>query len=301
MKETTVSTKTGFAEYLGDMPYVYDAVRHTEAGTPYFVAPNVTMVARPSFSIANLTPFVNQFDASLSFSDYLFDPTHLPNGTALCKTAGQLCYLSLSPARTENANAAAYFSNVRSQAHGSILEHANFSFLLWGTSRSLTHELVRHRVGFAYSQVSQRYVSGKTLRFVERPEFQQDPSLHASFVARIDRAAAEYDQLSEALQWSMHDQLQQLPRTDRRKAVNQASRCLLPNETEAPIMVTGNVRAWRHFLEMRGSRFAEPEVRSLALRVYRCLRAQEPILFEDYVQQESPDGIPTLTTETMKV
>ena len=67
-----------------------------------------------------------------------------------------------------------------------MLEHATFSFLCYGISRSNTHEIVRHRAGTAYSQLSQRFVSGKVLRFVERPEYRNHPSLHKRFEERIN-------------------------------------------------------------------------------------------------------------------
>ncbi|MBA3474108.1 MAG: FAD-dependent thymidylate synthase, partial [Rubrobacter sp.] len=109
------------------------------------------------------------------------------------------CYMSFGPRRTTNENAAAYFERLTSAGHGSVLEHASFSFLLYGISRSVTHELVRHRAGVGISQVSQRYVSAAVLRFVERPEYQNDPRLHALFEERADRAAAEYEAMADRL------------------------------------------------------------------------------------------------------
>jgi thymidylate synthase (FAD) len=91
---------------------------------------------------------------------------------------------------------ATYFERLTSAGHGSVLEHANFSFLLYAISRSVTHELVRHRAGVGISQVSQRYVSGAVLRFVERPEYQNDPELHAHFE---ERAESEFRNLAVRL------------------------------------------------------------------------------------------------------
>ena len=83
--------------------------------------------------------------------------------------------------------------------------------------------------------------------------------------------------------------------------MQQAARSVLPNETEAPIVVTGNVRAWRHFLEMRASAHAETEIRALAYRAYLCLVAAEPLLFGDYQITALPDGTQALETEFRKV
>ena len=186
----------------------------------------------------------------------------------------------------------------------SVLEHANYSLLLYGISRSLTHELIRHRPGFGYSQLSQRFVSGKMLRFVERPEYQTDEQFHTQFLQRIERAASEYAALTErllAMQKAGSTILSAEARTDLRKKVQQTARSVLPNETEAPIIVTGNTRAWRHVIEERASSHAETEIRALAIRIFLCLRQADPILFDDYVIEELPDGTYVARTEFRKI
>jgi flavin-dependent thymidylate synthase len=213
------------------------------------------------------------------------------------------CYMSFGPRRTKNENAAAYFERLTSAGHGSVLEHASFSFLLYGISRSVTHELVRHRAGAGFSQVSQRYVSGAVLRFVERPEYQEDEGLHRLFEERTDRAAAEYEEMADRLLERQEGGASTLTadyKTDARKKVQQTARSLLPNETEAPMVFTGNVRALRHIVEMRADAHAESEIRNLAVRIFLCLRQSDPILFGDYRIGELPDGTFTVTTEHRK-
>jgi flavin-dependent thymidylate synthase len=213
------------------------------------------------------------------------------------------CYMSFGPRRTTNENAAAYFERLTSAGHGSVLEHASFSFLLYGISRSVTHELVRHRAGAGFSQISQRYVSGSVLRFVERPEYQDDEELHRHFEERVDRAAAEYEEMAERLLGRQEDGASMLSadyKTDARKKVQQTARSLLPNETEAPMVFTGNVRALRHIVEMRADAHAESEIRNLAVRIFLCLYKVDPILFGDYRIGELPDGTFTVTTEHRK-
>ncbi len=291
---------------LDNMGYAHvDAATTTTAnGTPYLKEPGVALLARSQSSVGGLRPFLEGFSTDLRFAEYLDDPGLLEPGAQLCKVAGQLCYASFGPKRTHNADAARYFANIRSSGHGSVLEHASFSFLFYGISRSVTHEIVRHRAGMAYSQISQRYVSGRVLRFVERPEYQNDPELHRIFENRIDRAAADYDGVATrllALQKDGDAALSGEAATDRRKKVQQAARSLLPNETEAPIVMTGNGRSLRHFIEMRGSSHAEVEIRQLALRLYLCLAAIEPDLFGDYRVNMEPDGLWSVFTDTPKV
>ena len=284
-------------------PAIHSPVSRTDAGTAYLKTPGVVMLARPQTNVAGLEGFLEGFDEALRFPEYLDDPTVLPDSSQLCKTAGQLCYASFGPRRTTNENAAAYFGRLTSAGHGSVLEHANFSFLLYGISRSVTHELVRHR-HLGFSQVSQRYVSGSVLRFVERPEYQDGEELHRLFEERADRAAAEYEGMAGRLlerQEGGDAMLSADYKTDARKKVQQTARSLLPNETEAPMVCTGNVRAWRHVVEMRADEHAESEIRALAVRVFLCLAVADPILFGDYQVQPLSDGTHKVTTEHRKV
>jgi thymidylate synthase (FAD) len=284
-------------------PAIHSPVFHTGSGTAYLKAPGVIMLARPRTNVAGLAGFLEGFDPDLRFTEYLDDPTRLPDSSQLCKTAGQTCYMSFGPRRTTNENAAAYIERLTSAGHGSVLEHASFSFLLYGISRSITHELVRHRAGVGFSQTSQRYVSGAVLRFVERPEFQDDEELHRLFEERADRAAAEYDEMADRLlgrQEGGDSMLSADYKTDARKKVQQTARSLLPNETEAPMVFTGNVRALRHIVEMRAEAHAESEIRNLALRLFLCLATTDPILFGDYEIGTLPDGTFTVTTANRK-
>jgi thymidylate synthase (FAD) len=284
-------------------PAIHSPVYHTEAGTPYLKRPGVVVLARPQTNVAGLGGFLEGFDPNLRFPEYIEDPTDLPDSTQLCKTAGQVCYASFGPRRTTNENAAAYIERLTSAGHGSVLEHASFSFLLYGISRSVTHELVRHRAGTGFSQISQRYVSGSVLRFVERHEYGDDEELHRLFEERADRAAAGYEEMAQRLLDRQEGGASMLTadyKTDARKKVQQTARSLLPNETEAPMVFTGNVRALRHIIEMRADAHAESEIRNLALRLFLCLRTVDPILFGDYELGDLPDGTYSVSTRNRK-
>ena len=291
---------------MSEKPYfaIHPPVFRTGKGTPYLNEPGVVLLAKPDVNLRGLQGFLDGFDGELDFGGYLNDPDNLPPAEKLCKAAGQLCYMSFGPKRTKNADAKKYFDNLISSGHGSVLEHANFTFLFYGISRSLTHELVRHRAGFGFSQVSQRYVSGRVLRFVERPEYQEDSVLHEWFINEIDKAAEGYARRTERLlelQKEGKEIMSAEAKTDLRKKVQQAARSCLPNETEAPIVATANVRAWRHVLEMRANPHAETEIRALAFRAYLCLSLVAPILFGDYKVEELPDGTRGISTNWRKV
>jgi thymidylate synthase (FAD) len=274
-------------------PAIDSETFHTDAGTPYLQHAGVAMLSKPDVNAGGLRPFLEGFAPELGFPRYLDDPTPLPPASRLSKIAGQTCYASFGPKRTYNADAAKYFANQRAGGHGSVLEHATFSFLCYGISRSNTHEIVRHRAGTAYSQLSQRFVSGKVLRFVERPEYRNHPSLHKRFEERIDRAARDYEEIAAELMTLQEEgdaQLDAGRKTDRRKRVQQTARSVLPNEAETILVMSANVRAWRHIIEMRTDEHAESEIRDLFFRIFLCLRAAEPILFDDYVIESFADG-----------
>lgn len=286
------------------LPAINVPVLKSERGTPFLTAAGVVLIAKPQVELSGIKKFLEGFDPALGFAHYLDDSSVLPSGTQLCKVAGQTCYASFGAKRTMNRDAERYFQNIMESGHGSVLEHANYSFLLYGISRSLTHELIRHRAGFGYSQLSQRYVSGRVLRFVERPEFQDGGKFHQLFLERIDRAHAEYHKLADGLLAEQEKGaaiLSAEAKTDLRKKVNQAARSLLPNETETLMVVTGNARSWRHVIEMRASHHSELEIRSLAVRIFLCLQQIEPILFGDYQLEALPDGTYCVSTANRKV
>lgn len=280
------------------------AFSRTSDGTFYATQPGVALLSRPQISPRAMEAFLEQFASQGQrdfgsngpwLQDILNNP--LSPGSQLAKIAGQICYLSLGDTATKNADAQRYFNNILSQGHGSILEHANYSVLLWGIGRDVTHELVRHRAGFAYSQVSQRYVGADSLRFVERLEFQHDEITHDAFCDRIDDTRRGYQLLIEQLQDVID--IKGMSRTDARKALQQAARSCLTNEVEAPILVTGNVRAWRHCIAMRASKHADLAIRRPIFMVGQMLKKIEPLLFGDF---EEMDDLPyVLTSSTPKV
>ena len=276
-------------------------------GQRYFTDPGVLLLARPEFNRAPVRAFLDGFPSELEFNDFMQD-VPLPGGTELIKTAGQLCYMSFGPNRTKNTDAQKYIDNILKSGHGSVLEHAQYSFLIYGVGRDFTHELVRHRTGVAFSQVSQRYVDGQVLRFVERPEYKPSAAdgdkLQVMFEERIDRTAGEYDEMARLLmnrQAAGDVALSGEKKTELRKKVNQAARSLLPNETEAPIMFSGNIRALRHVVEMRSSGAADVPIRMVTTRIFLAMRHIEPMLFNDYKLYELPDGTNAVATEWRKV
>ncbi len=300
------------------MTYYTPTIHSTQNGTLYLKEAGVSLIAMPQFFPKGATQFVNSFEDEFDAAEYENDwyeegmSDHpekdmqhyrkLDDGAELCKFAGQTCYLSFGEKRTKNDEAKKYFDNIKSSGHGSVLEHANYSFIIWGIDRACSHELVRHRAGFGYSQLSQRYVSGKTLRFVERPEYQNDERLHFEFEQWIDNATKQYNLRADLLSKNLRgrDEWELKTPTEKRKAVNQAARNCLPNETETAMVLTGNVRAWRHVLEQRASQHADLPIAGLTLRIGAILKEVSPVLFDDYIEGRVGDRS-DLSTQYRKV
>ncbi|HEY3257698.1 MAG TPA: FAD-dependent thymidylate synthase, partial [Gemmatimonadaceae bacterium] len=234
--------------------------------------PVVTLLARPVF----------------------LEPDHLQirwlgestDGERLAEFAGRLCYMSQkNPANRLTRD---YLENIKKQGHGSVLEHANYSLLLEGVSRSLTHELVRHRAGFAYSQLSQRYVDESVANFVMPPAIIGDEALEASWREQMEAAQKSYVALVESL---MQRYAWVGDKIHRRKMAREAARGVLPNSTETKIVVTGNARAWRTMLELRASEGAELEIRRCALEIVRVLQSEAPGFFSDFEIYQAADRL----------
>ena len=217
-------------------------------------------------------------------------------GEKLTEVAGRVCYMSFQ--RPRPGGNKTYLGHILEVGHGSVLEHAAWNLIFTGVSRSLTHELVRHRAGWAYSQLSQRYVDESVAEYVEPDAIGDDPQLHALWLDAVGHAHRAYVQLTEKLA----EKFQAEPdRTLRRKLARQAARSVLPNATETKIFVTANARALRHFIEMRASRHAEVEIRKLAVAVLRVMQAEAPNLFSDYRLVPLGDGTFEANTPHRKV
>ena len=261
-------------------------------------SPSVYLVSRPEVDW-------DQVSAFLADEDLPGVPESIRSGgdesNAIVEVSARLCYMSFGRGRRDIAD---FIHNLLRSKDGSVFEHVNYGFVFTGVSRSLTHELVRHRAGFAYSQRSQRYVDETEGSFILPPALRGEGGemeLAREILEDACQSASEsYSALVDGLEAV-------LPRerfesnTDRRKAIRQAARAVLPNATETKIFVTGNVRAWRHFIEMRAARYADWEIRALALKVLDLLQREAPVMFGDFEVSELQDGTRVAAPEYSKV
>jgi thymidylate synthase (FAD) len=251
--------------------------------------PSVFLVGRQTIDDAELDRFLAEHGVSWQSDTEVA-------GEYLAEVAGRLCYLSyLRPRPGGNK---AYLDHILEVGHGSVLEHAVWNFIFTGISRSLSHELIRHRAGWGYSQVSQRFVDESVAEYIEPDCIAQNPELHGLWLEAVSHSHQAYMKLTEKL---LEVFKEEPDRTLRRKMARQAARSVLPNATETKIFVTANARALRHFIEMRASRHAEVEIRKLAVQVLKIMQQEAPNLFSDYQLIALPDGTFEAVTEHRKV
>ena len=257
----------------------------------YLTKPKVYVVGRQTLVESELARFLQ--DEGLVFTT----DTNVA-AEILAEVAGRTCYMSFGKGRKSSRE---YLENILTSKHGSVLEHAVWCLLIAGVSRALTHELVRHRAGFGYSQLSQRYVDESEARFVVPPLYLENPALRRKWQETMEVIRKAYGELAEAAAEHVAEKHPELSPRDRRKWGRQAARSVLPNATETKIFVTGNARAWRHFLELRGSPHADTEIRLLAAEVCRVLKKESPNIFHDIELYDDPDGLPAVRVIHSKV
>lgn len=205
---------------------------------------------------------------------------------ALVEFAGRACYETFDKPNPRTSSNEAYIHHILEVGHHALLEHATATVYLRGISRSATHELVRHR-HFSFSQLSQRFVHADQSEVVLPDIIARDPELTRLMLNAVDEARFVYDELLTALEEKMADEPNALLR---KKQARQAARAILPNATESRIVVTGNMRAWRHFIGARATEHADAEMRTVAVEVLKVLRAQSPVLFSDFHISQLADG-----------
>lgn len=239
-----------------------------------------------------------RFDAETAYDLTGWEPdTHEAvwgsmSGSQLSEFAGRSCYQSWDKPNQATATNDTYLKHIIDVGHLSVLEHASVTFFIEDVSRSLTHEFIRHR-HLSPSQLSQRFV---TLSSDTKPVipplyasvWETDPmEPHSETQGIVERIWAECGKAYDELVSLWEDKLLRQSGLSRmttimRKQAREAARCVLPNMTPTSIVMTGNHRSWRHFLEMRGSSHADAEIRQLALEMYRLLSVVEPSIYQDF-------------------
>ncbi len=211
--------------------------------------------------------------------------TDADGGQALVEFAGRACYEAWDKPNPATATNEGYVRHVLEVGHLAVLEHSTVTMYVRGVSRAVAAQLVRHR-HLSFSQLSPRHVP-EDAAVVEPAAIAADPDLHQRFLAAADASLTAYADLLDGLEERFAD----APgATLRRKQARQAARAVLPEALETRLVVTGNYRAWRHFVAMRGSEHADAELRQVALACLRELRSVAPHVFGDFRISALGDG-----------
>ncbi len=214
--------------------------------------------------------------------------TNAPSdGDELVEIAGRLCYRAFFPWDEEreecsNENVSKiresnsdYVKNILKSGHGSVLEHINISIMMLNVSRVVTHEIVRHRAGCAFSQESMRYVRLTNMKIWLPHSIKENKDLVDLFLDTVTFLEGVQSRLVELTG------INKLKDFGLKKHLTSMMRRLSPAGLATSILVTANVRSWRHILAMRGSPAAEEEMSVIIPQLLELLKTECPNAFAD--------------------
>ena len=179
--------------------------------------------------------------------------------------AGRVCYKSES--RISDDSAEKFISNIIKSGHESVIEHVSLTFKII-CDRGVTHEIVRHRL-MSFSQESTRYCDysngkfGGELTFIKPCFWTEDDENFKIWLDSMKILEENYLAMRK------------------NGARPEQARSILPNSLKTEIFMTANLREWRHFLKLRTSSRAHPQMREVALKIYEILREKLPVIFSD--------------------
>jgi thymidylate synthase (FAD) len=253
-------------------------------------SPDVFLIARPSIDLDGMRGYLRDVGGESWLDLRLDEADGEPNGgQMIVEFGGRACYRSWEPGLNPNVtrirtDRRQYFANILRSGHGSVLEHASYSFALRNCSRVLTHELVRHRAGSAFSQESLRYVRLTDIGFRVPPALEPVREQVLSIVEQLEEfqvsAAKELGIEEDGVPFHV------------KKEVTSALRRLAPIGLSTDIVWTANVRTLRHVIEMRTAEGAEEELRLVFDTIARMMQVEAPDLFQDFARQDDGSWVP---------
>ena len=263
---------------------------------PNFKLPKIFLIGYTTVDYTELEKYLKYTD-QLEFLQEIEAAIEegLDEGEILCSFYAKMCYASLTNKKNKNITKtraiADNLKGVIESGHGSVLEHINLNFVITDCSRVFTHELVRHRVGVAFSQTSGRYVRSDVLKVV------MDPILSPAHDL-VEEARVYLENWYNEIQSRM--KMDEIKDFTTKKKITSALRRMLPNGQSNEIGVTLNIRSLRHTIEMRTSRHAEWEIRYIFNQIYDLMKNRFPIMFFD-ANEELIEGQNEITFKNKKV
>jgi thymidylate synthase (FAD) len=268
--------------------------------------PRVILVARPALVPEGVRELMAEYGheskAAVSAA-WRRGPDDESDGDGLAELMGRLCYGSFGRAQGR-VGAAEYMANILAQGHGSVMEHANWSFVVTRASRGYTHQMVRHRAGFAFSQESQHFIRYTPAEGGE-PGAPEAAACITGLREGSREAAVAIQACSDAVDayarlWALVRQ--SFPEDAKvKKLVSGTARGLLPGAMESRLGFTANARALRHFCELRGQPDNVLDIRLVACDVACIMRSEAPAMFQDVEVGPWEDGEPFVVSSRRKV
>lgn len=188
-----------------------------------------------------------------------------PNPEKIPAMAAKLTHSIIKPEdldKSSEKELKAILENVLNLGHTSVIEHTYFTFAISDVSRSLTHQLVRHRIA-SYAQQSQRYVNLNNPNFVTPPKISKDKDMKKAYDKTMENIWKEYNRLLDL----------GIPAED--------ARYVLPNATCTNIIVTMNARSLQNFFELRCCLHAQWEIRQCANKMLTEVKKVAPTIFKN--------------------
>ncbi len=257
------------------------------------VEPQVFLLARPALNEEGLSAYLQAVGGHAWTTD-------APSAAEkLIEVAGRSCYRSFEPGLNPNVTRVregnkTYLDNILKVKHGSVLEHAYWSFAFFNVSRVFSHELVRHRVGTAISQESLRFVRLTELGTWVPPEIRENPDALAIFEEAVQTSEKAQQRLAEVLE------IEGRPFHEK-KVLTSAMRRVAPDGVATTLIWTANVRTLRWVIEARTEPAAEVEIRLVFGKVAEIMTREAPNLFGDFKAILLPDGTSQWQPEHSKV
>ena len=252
--------------------------------------PTVFLIARPSIDLTAVRGYLESVGGTSWLERRTADGAEALNDAQfLVEFCGRVCYRSWEPGLNPNVTRIRedqheYLGNLLSSLHGSVLEHANYTFAFHHVSRVFTHELVRHRAGSAFSQESLRYVRLTDIGFRVPAALEPIRDQVLNIVEQLEEF-----QVSAAEALGLDDE--GVPFAVK-KEVTSALRRLAPIGLSTDIIWTANLRTLRHVIEMRTSPGAEEELRTVFDEVAHLMLAEAPSLFQDFHRRDDGSWLP---------
>ena len=245
--------------------------------------PQVELIARPSLDVDALERYLKTVGGESWLALRRDQAEEVNPGELLIEAAGRACYRSWTEGLNPNVkrirrDQQQYFTNILASGHGSVLEHANYSFVIWDVSRVLTHEIVRHRAGSAFSQESLRFVRINDIGF-RIPESLEP--LRPQIVSILE--TLEDFQITAADHFGLDEEGVVF---HTKKEITSALRRLAPEGLSTMIVWTANVRTLRHVIQARTDPGAEEELRYVFNLIGEIMQRETPLLFADFVVED---------------